>query len=63
MQLYQKAWTRRELEARVGRIEQIGGLRRLRLAEGPESGVEQIQVRTGSGLPILSRQKEGLTFP
>lgn len=50
MQLYQKAWTRRELEARVGRIEQIGGLRRLRLAEGPEAGVEQIQVRTGSGL-------------
>ena len=50
MQLYNRTWTRRELEARVGRIEQIGGVRRLRLDEGPENGVEQIQVRTGSGL-------------
>ena len=50
MQLYQRNWTRRELEARVGRIEQIGGIRRLRLDEGPERGVEQIQIRTGSGL-------------
>src|SRR4051794_21868958 len=50
MQLYQRSWTRRELEARVGRIEQIGGVRRLRLDEGPENGVEQIQVRTGAGL-------------
>ena len=48
--LYNRKWTRRELEARVGRIEQIGGLRRLRLAEGFEEGNEQIQVRTGSGL-------------
>ena len=48
--LYNRNWTRRELEARVGRIEQIGGLRRLRLAEGFEDGNEQIQVRTGAGL-------------
>jgi hypothetical protein len=48
--LYNRNWTRRELEARVGRIEQIGGLRRLRLTEGFENGNEQIQVRTGAGL-------------
>ncbi len=60
MQLYQKAWTRRDLEARVGRIEQIGGLRRLRLAEGPENGVEQIQVRTGSGLAYSISPERGL---
>lgn len=60
MQLYQRAWTRRELEARVGRIEQIGGLRRLRLVEGPEAGVEQIQVRTGAGLAYTVSPDRGL---
>lgn len=50
MKLYGREWTRREIEARVGRINQIGGLRRMRLAEGLEDGVEQIEVRTGSGL-------------
>ncbi len=50
MQLYGRKWTRRQLEARVGRLEQIGGLRRFRWSEGPEAGVQQIQVRTGAGL-------------
>lgn len=60
MQLYQQSWTRRELEARVGRIEQIGGLRRMRLAEGPETGVEQIQIRTGAGLCYYLSPERGL---
>lgn len=60
MQLYQRNWTRRELEARVGRIEQIGGIRRLHLAEGPEKGVEQIQVRTGAGLAYTISPDRGL---
>ena len=50
MNLYGKAWTRREMEARVGRLDQIGGVRRLRAVEGPESGTDVIQVRTGAGL-------------
>lgn len=50
MELYGKRWTRRELEACVGRLEQIGGMRRFQLTEGPESGVELIQIRTGAGL-------------
>ena len=50
MELYGRKWTRRELEARVGRIEQIGGVRRFQWAEGFEAGSEQIQVRTGAGL-------------
>ena len=50
MQLYGRAWTRRELEAHVGRIEQIGGVQRVRQSEGRGRDVEQIQVRTGSGL-------------
>jgi hypothetical protein len=41
---------RRGLEARLGRLEQLGGLRRFRLVEGREDGVELIQVRTGAGL-------------
>ena len=48
--LFTRNWTRRELLARVGRLEQIAGLRRFRLAEGFEDGNEQIQVRTGAGL-------------
>lgn len=50
MNLYGRQWTRRELEARVGRLEQIGGIRRWQLNEGREAGVEVIQVRTGAGL-------------
>ena len=50
MKLYGRQWTRRELEARLGRLEQIGGIRRMKLLEGTEAEVEQIQVRTGSGL-------------
>ncbi|MDZ7333280.1 MAG: aldose 1-epimerase family protein [candidate division KSB1 bacterium] len=50
MKLYGRNWTRRDLEARVGRLEQIGGVRRFELKEGPEAGAEFIQVRTGSGL-------------
>lgn len=50
MKLYGKEWNRRELEARVGRLEQIGGIERFTMNEGAEEGVEAIRVRTGSGL-------------
>lgn len=60
MQLYDRAWTRRELEARVGRLEQIAGIRRFVLAEGSETGVEQIQVRTGAGLAYTVSPQRGL---
>lgn len=50
MELYGRSYTRRQIEARTGRLSQIGGLRRFTLNEGPEAGVEQIQVRTGAGL-------------
>jgi hypothetical protein len=60
MNLYGREWTRRELEARLGRIEQIGGLRRVQLAEGSESGVEEIQVRTGAGLSYSILPSRGL---
>ena len=60
MRLYGQTWTRRQLEARVGRLEQIGGIRRLRLAEGPEDGVDYIQVRTGAGLAYYVAPQRGL---
>ena len=50
MKLYDRTFSRREVEERVGRIEQVGGLRRMMLTEGREQGAEIIQVRTGAGL-------------
>lgn len=58
--LYGQQWNRRELEARVGRVEQIGGLQRLKLTEGFEAGVEQVQVRTGAGLTYYVTLSKGL---
>jgi len=60
MQLYGQHWTRREIEARVGRIEQIGGLRRLQWSEGLERQTEHIQVRTGAGLDFLVAPSRGM---
>jgi galactose mutarotase-like enzyme len=60
MKLYGKEWTRRALERRVGRIEQIGGLRRAQFTEGKEAGVELIQVRTGAGLAYSILPTRGL---
>jgi len=60
MHLYGKSWTRRELEARVGRMEQIAGVRRFKGLEGNEADVEQIQVRTGAGLCYYVTPTKGL---
>ncbi len=60
MRLYGRAWTRRELEARVGRLEQVGGARRFAWTEGPEAGTEMIQVRTGAGLTYYVSPSRGM---
>ncbi|MFC0333787.1 DUF4432 family protein [Paenibacillus sepulcri] len=60
MHLYGRSWTRRELEARVGSISQIGGVRRMQLTEGKERDVEAIQVRTGAGLTYYVIPSKGL---
>ncbi len=60
MHLYGKRWTRREIEARVGSIAQIGGVRRLKLTEGKEAGTELIEVRTGAGLSFEISPSKGL---
>ncbi|MFQ5811401.1 MAG: aldose 1-epimerase family protein, partial [Armatimonadota bacterium] len=48
--LFGRSYTRAELLQRVGDISQIGGVRRVRLQEGTEDGVDAIEFRTGSGL-------------
>ena len=60
MRLHGKTLTRREVEARVGRIEQVGGARRVVLAEGPDALVEQIEVRTGAGLSFRVTPSRGM---
>ncbi|MCD9020420.1 aldose 1-epimerase family protein [Cohnella silvisoli] len=60
MKLYGKEWKRRDLEARVGRIEQLGGIERYTMNEGPESGVEMIRIRTGAGLSYSVSPTKGM---
>ena len=60
MFLYGKEWTRREAEARIGKLGQIGGVRRLSLTEGTEAGTELIEVRTGAGLSLEIVPSKGL---
>ncbi|MCU6707871.1 aldose 1-epimerase family protein [Paenibacillus sp. J5C_2022] len=60
MQLYGRQWNRRELEARVGRIEQLGGVERYAFSEGPEKGMDAFRVRTGSGLSYWITPDKGM---
>lgn len=60
MYLYGRQWTQREFEARVGRMEQVGGVRRLQWGEGAEEGVVHYQVRTGGGLSYYISPSRGL---
>lgn len=60
MRLYGREWSRRELEARVGRVEQIGGIRRFQWTEGAEAGTEMIGVRTGAGLAYYVSPSRGM---
>ena len=60
MQLYGKQWSRREIESRIGRIEQIGGIRHFKLTGGTEADVDLIQVRTGAGLTYYVSPMRGL---
>jgi uncharacterized protein DUF4432 len=50
VELFGRQWTRSELLQRVGDVSQLGGVRLVTLSEGPESGVQVAEVRTGSGL-------------
>lgn len=48
--VYQKSWTQQELLGYMGDISQVGGVRLVTLAEGPERGVRAAELRTAAGL-------------
>jgi hypothetical protein len=50
VKLYGQELSRGEVLARVGSLDQIAGVRRIRLEDGPEDGVSAVEVRTGGGL-------------
>lgn len=58
--LYGRKWTRRELESRIGRIEQIAGIQRFTMKEGPEEGVDSYRIRTGTGLSFWVHPSKGM---
>ena len=49
MRLYGQDQTRRELMRRVGRLDQVAGVRLMTLADGAERGVRVLEFRTGTG--------------
>jgi hypothetical protein len=51
--LFGRDYTRAELMPKVGRIEQIGGVLPVTLAEGREDGARCFQLRTGTGLSCM----------
>ncbi|MGE5274020.1 MAG: aldose 1-epimerase family protein [Verrucomicrobiota bacterium] len=47
--LYGSNWSRLELARRVGRLEQVAGVRLVTLGDGAERGVRLLEFRTGTG--------------
>jgi len=60
VELFGRRYTRTELEARIGDISQVGGVRRSVLVEGKERGVEAVDVRTGSGFEFTVLPSRGM---
>lgn len=47
--LYGKAYSKRDLLRRMGRLDQVAGVRLVTLGDGSERGVRMLEFRTGSG--------------
>jgi len=60
MKLYGRTWTHEELRRRCGRMEQIAGVTRARLQDGPQRDVEVCDARTGSGFRFCVLPSRGL---
>jgi len=50
VELYGKTYTRGEVSRRIGSMSQLGGIRRMTIAEGPGKGVDTVEVATATGL-------------
>lgn len=58
--LYGKQYEMNELRKRVGSMDQVGGVRKVELADGNERGVEAFDFRTGSGLDFTVLAGRGM---
>ena len=58
--LYGKRYEMDELRKRVGSLDQVGGVRRIELADGNERGVEAFEFRTGGGLDFTVLAGRGM---
>jgi len=58
--LFGREMSRKEILRRVGDLSQLGGVRLLRLEDGPEAGVRAIDFRTGSGLNFTVLPDRGM---
>lgn len=52
--------TQRDLNARLGTMAALAGVKRIALVDGPDAGGEQIEVRTGAGLRYVVSAHRGL---
>lgn len=52
--------TKNQFLERVGKVAQVGGVRRVRLLEGVEDGIEVIELHTGGGLALDILPSRGL---
>jgi len=58
--LYNREWTKQELLSHVGDIGQLGGIRMLTLADGPERGVRAAELRTAAGFRSIVYLDRGM---
>src|SRR5947207_1207213 len=58
--LWGRDWTREELEARVGDMRQVAGVRLVELGDGRERGARAAQFHTGTGFRFLVLIDRGL---
>ncbi|MBI2841891.1 MAG: aldose 1-epimerase family protein [Armatimonadetes bacterium] len=58
--IYGRNYTRREILERVGDVSQIAGVKKVRLADGNEEGVEAFLFKTGSGFSFTVLPGRGM---
>ncbi len=58
--LWSEQLSKTQLLERVGNVTQVGGLRRVRLLDGIEDGIEAIELRTGAGFDLDILPSRGL---